>query len=126
MIKPLHLLPTLLIACLLLSANVATDFDKVLAAFEAGDYETALREWKPLAEQGRPDAQLNLGIMYDNGYGVIQDHVYAHMWFNIASANGLEKARENRDLVANKLTPNQMADAQKLARECVKKDYRNC
>ena len=79
----------------------------------------------PLAEQGNALAQLNLGMMYDKGYGVIQDHVYAHMWFNIASANGLENARKNRDIVAKQLTPNQMADAQKLARECVKKNYTN-
>ena len=116
----------LFVSCLLLSANVAADFDNGLAAAQAGDFETALREFKPLAEEGRPDAQLYLGTMYNSGYGVIQDHVYAHMWFNIASANGLEKARENRDLVAKKLTPNQMAVAQKLARECVKKDYKNC
>ena len=92
--------PALFVSCLLLSVNVVADFDKGLAAYDTGDYGRAFREWKPLAEQGQPDAQLNLGAMYDSGYGVIQDHVYAYMWFNIASANGLETARENRDLVA--------------------------
>ena len=71
-------------------------------------------------------AQSNLGRMYGNGEGVLQDNVYAHMWFNIASSNGSETARENRDIAAKRMTPNQLAEAQSLARECVKKDYKNC
>ena len=59
----------------------------------------------PLAEQGNALAQLKLGMMYDKGHGVNQDHVYAHIWFNIGSANGLENARSNRDIVAKQLTP---------------------
>jgi TPR repeat protein len=64
--------------------------------------------------------------MYDNGEGVPQDNVYAHMWFNIASSNGSESARANRDIAAKRMTPNQLAEGQSLARECVKKDYKNC
>ena len=58
--------------------------------------------------------------MYGNGNGVLQDNVYAHMWFNIASSNGGEKARDNRDTAAKRMTPDQLAEAQSLARECVK------
>ena len=50
----------LLASCLLLSANVTADFDKDLAAWKAGDYDTSLREWKSLAEQGDAVAQNNL------------------------------------------------------------------
>jgi len=51
-----------------------------LAAAQAGDFATALKEWKPLAEAGDVDAQYNLGIMYDNGYGVPQDYAEAVKW----------------------------------------------
>jgi TPR repeat protein len=49
-----------------------------VAAHERGDYATALRLWRPLAEQGKANAQYNLGVMYDKGQGVTQDYVQAH------------------------------------------------
>lgn len=55
--KPHRLLPTLLIAWLFFSANAAADFNDGVAAYNAGDYENAFREWKPLAEQGYALAQ---------------------------------------------------------------------
>ena len=60
-------LPALFVSCLLLSAKVGADFYKGLTAYEAGDYGTAFRDWKPLAEQGDAIAQYNLGVMYDSG-----------------------------------------------------------
>ena len=84
-------------------------------------------KWYPkAAEQGNASAQGNLGRMYGSGNGVLQDNVYAHMWFNIASSNGNEMARSNRDIVAERMTPDQLAEAQRLASEGVKKDYKNC
>jgi len=64
--------------------------------------------------------------MYRNGEGVIQDNVYAHMWFNIAAASGDENGARNRDAIASQMTPAQIAEAQTLARECVAKNYRGC
>ena len=90
------------------------------------DYKEAVKWYTKAAEQGNARAQGNLGFMYGNGNGVLQDNVYAHMWFNIANSNGNEDARDNRDLAAERMTPGQLAEAQRLARECVKKDYRNC
>jgi TPR repeat protein len=56
--------------------------------------------------------------MYANGHGVPQDYVLAHMWFNLAAATGMvETAAADRDMVAAKMTPAQIAEAQKLARE---------
>ena len=62
-------------ALLLGSAGVSesADFQKGLTAAQSGDFATALREWKPLAEQGDSAAQRNLGLMYDNGQGVPQN-----------------------------------------------------
>ena len=71
--------------------------------------------------------QTSLGSMYGTGDGVVQDYVRAHMWFNIAATSGDSKyASKNRDIVAKRMTPAQIADAQKLARECVRKKYKGC
>ncbi len=50
------------------------DFQAGFAAHNRGDYATALREFRPLAEQGDVDAQFNLGLMYSKGQGVPQDY----------------------------------------------------
>jgi hypothetical protein len=51
---------------------LSADFQKGAAAFDSGDYTTALREWTPLAEQGNADAQSHLGLMYAEGQGLSQ------------------------------------------------------
>ena len=71
-------------------------------------------------------AQYNLGVMYANGQGVLQDNVYAHMWFNIAASSGDEVASKNRDIVAKKMNSTDISAAQKLARECIRKNYKGC
>ncbi len=60
--------------------------------------------------------------MYRNGEGVPQDYVQAHMWYNLAASKfppgeRRDKAVENRYIVAKKMTPAQISEAQKLARE---------
>jgi TPR repeat protein len=77
----------------------------------------AMRWWRRAAEQGLAEAQTNLGNMYNNGEGVPQDSVLAHMWLNLAAAQGQEEAKTNRDIVAKRMTPAQLAEAQRLARE---------
>ena len=86
-------------------------------AAQRGDYAAALREWRPLAEQGHAQAQYNLGVMYANGQGVAQDKVQAHMWLNLADRQGFESAAIIRDKVAGMMTFKQFAEAHKLARE---------
>ena len=98
------------------------DFNAGVAAYKQGDYATALREWHPLAKQGNAQAQSNLGIMYYNGQGVTQDYAQAHMWYNLAASSfppgeDHDEAVKNRDIVAEKMTPAQISEAQKLARE---------
>lgn len=92
-------------------------FEDGVVAFERGDYATALRLWRSLAEEGNAVAQFNLGLMYAYGRGVPQDYVLAHMWFNLAAAQGDQNAVKNRDTAAAKMTPAQIAEAQRLARE---------
>ena len=90
------------------------------------DDKEAVRLWILAAEQGDSDAQTNLGAMYAFGKGVIKDYVYAHMWGNIASMNGNDKGASVRGHVAEKMTSSQIEEAQRLARECVKKNYKGC
>ncbi|MEC4687440.1 MAG: SEL1-like repeat protein, partial [Nitrospirota bacterium] len=66
---------------------------------------------------GNAKAQFNLGGMYLGGRGVPQDYVQAHMWVNLAAAQGLEAARNNRDRASKQMPPAQLAEAQRLARE---------
>ena len=193
--KNLTLASLLIFSC---TTAWTADFDKGLAAYKAGDFATALAEWKPLAEQGdgkaqwilglmyadglgvieddkeavkwfrlaaeqgealaqynlglmygggdgviedyreavkwfrlaaeqgHAVAQYRLGLMFASGQGVIQDNVSAHMWWNIAGANGHEKARSNKDILVKDMTPQDTSKAQDLARECVKKNYKDC
>ena len=74
----------------LFSATVvwSQDFKKGLEAADRGDFATALREWTPLAEQGDAVAQYNLGLMYANGEGVLQDYAMALKWYTLAAEQG--------------------------------------
>jgi len=100
------------------SSSVAlTDFEDGKAAYQRGDYATALKEFRPLAEQGDTKAQLLLGLMYFEGRVVAQDFVRANMWFNIGMANGDENARMGRDMVEKHMTATDISRAKKLARE---------
>jgi len=73
--------------------------------------------YRKAAEQGNTAAQLNLGVMYQNGWGVAQNYVTAHMWFTLAAAVGDGDAARNRDISAAKMTSEQIAEARRLARE---------
>ena len=68
----------------------------------------------------------NLGVMYAFGRAVIQDNVYAHMWWNIASSKNDTASGLFRDQLASIMTASQLEKAQGLARECVKKNYKGC
>jgi uncharacterized protein len=81
------------------------------------DYATALSWLRKAAEQSYADAQFFLGMTYVAGVVVPQDYVIAHMWFDLAEASGRQDAAKIRDTIAARMTPAQIAEAQKLARE---------
>jgi TPR repeat protein len=83
----------------------------------AQDDVEAAKWYRLAANQGHAQAQFNRGVAYDNGRGVVQDEVLAHLWFNLSVAQGNQEAAKNRDIVARRMTPAQLAQAQKLARE---------
>jgi TPR repeat protein len=82
------------------------------------DYAEAVKWYRLAADQGFVIAQYSLGSLYADGRGVPQDYVQAHMWFYLAAAQGtFEGAVAARDNIVSKMTPAQIAEAQKLARE---------
>jgi uncharacterized protein len=81
------------------------------------DYAQAAKWLRSASEQGYAKAQSSLGTMYLEGQGVSQDYVLAHMWFNLAAAQGEALTAISRDNVAMKMTPSQIQEAQRLARE---------
>ena len=82
--------------------------------------------YRMAAEQGDARAQNNLGAMYYDGRGLLQDYVSSYVWGNIASANGNEKSNEALKNLILLMTPEQIAEAQRLSRECFNSNYRNC
>jgi TPR repeat protein len=81
------------------------------------DYLTALFWLRRAADHGIAMAQGKLGVMYQEGWGPTQDYVEAHKWYNLAATYGDKPAADLRDALANQMTPAQIAEAQKLARE---------
>ena len=73
----------------------AADFQKGYTAYQSGDYTAAIKEWKPLAEQGDANTQYNLGVMYANGQGVAQDDAHAVYWYRKAVEQGDASAQNN-------------------------------
>jgi len=80
------------------------------------NYKEAVRLYRLSAEQGDALAQYNLGFMYFNGRGVPQDYVLAHMWWNISGSSGYKDAVKNRNIVEKKMSPQQIEEAQEMAR----------
>ena len=138
------------------------DYQKGLDAAQNGNYTAALKEWRPLAEQGHSESQFVLGLLYRNGKGVEKDFSTAIKWYLLAAENGHAKAQaklgymyvngegvnkdyvraymwgrlseinENREgselkrIMTIELTAAKIEEAERLVRECMKKDYKGC
>ena len=86
-------------------ADVSTifgDYVEGLLAYGSGDYNTALENWRPLAEQGHALAQFHLAVMYDNGEGVFPDKKEAVRLYRLAAKQGNAKAQHNLGLMYRK------------------------
>ena len=75
------------------------------------------RDVRNAADQGFAQAQYNLGGMYARGFGVPADDVLAYMWVNLAAAQGILNSRQSRDLFAERMTREEIAEAQRMSRE---------
>ncbi len=83
----------------------------------AQDYAEAVRWYWLAADQGDAVAQNHLGFMYNNGRGVARDTALAQMWFYVAAVKGNAAKVKNTKIIAGKMTPAQIADGRRLARE---------
>ena len=118
---------TILFVILLIHTGCAgPNFSRGKNAYSRGDYANALKNFKPLAEQGDVKAQVNLGSMYMLGLGVTKDYSRADMWFNIAASQGNESAVQIRDTIEKAMASADVSKAHDLARECIAKNYKGC
>ena len=81
------------------------------------DYAEAVKWYRRAAAQGSASGQWLLASMYEVGSGVPQDYVQAYMWCNLSAAQGFQLAKYRRAELEKVMTPAQIAEAQKLARE---------
>ena len=80
------------------------------------DYD-ALTQFETAARKGQIEALYNLGLAYSTGQGVGVDFVAAHKWFNLAAMKGVDEARSWRAQISREMSPVQIAEAQRQARE---------
>ena len=90
---PLQFPIALVLSLVCLVVPAWADYQAGMDANNRGDYATALREWRPLAEQGDARAQFDLGLLYENGDGVPRDYAKAHQWYEKSAAQGGAKAQ---------------------------------
>jgi TPR repeat protein len=83
----------LLMAALVLAGPALAGFDEGRAAYKAGDYATALAEWRPAAEGGHARAQYAFGNLYNEGKGVAHDAAVAAEWWQKAAARNHAQAQ---------------------------------
>ena len=83
------------------------------------DDAEAVRWYRLAAEQGHDGGQSNLGTMYGSGEGVPEDIVLAYMWFNLAAGRGYELAQADKARIEQRMTREQIAEAQRLSREWI-------
>ncbi|MEQ9642778.1 MAG: hypothetical protein RIM84_22330 [Alphaproteobacteria bacterium] len=76
-----------------------------------------LNQYQRAAENGQPTAQYHLGLLYSTGRGVPLDYISAHKWLNLAASKGDEEARRLRAELAHDMSPQEIAEAQRQARE---------
>lgn len=99
-------------------------FHYAFKSLASGSYGLAYKGFLELSEKNSSISQYFLGEMCFRGLGVLQDFALAHMWFNIAASQGHKKARAYLDKLTKKMSADQIAEAQKLAREWVAQNYK--
>ncbi len=105
-------------AVLALSCPTAAraDYGAGQAAWKAGRYAGAMKEWRRAARKGDGRAMAALGRAFAKGLGVPQDFIEAHKWLNLAAARGDAKALAERDALEKRMTVEEQAEARKLLR----------
>ena len=95
--------------------SAGAEYEAGQRAWDAGQRDEAIAEWRAGADAGEAKSMLALGRLYLQGLGVPQNYIRAHMWFNLAASQGEAAAMTERDALAAKLAPEALAEAQNLA-----------
>jgi TPR repeat protein len=91
--RPVAAASFFLFLVLFLVTSSYADFKAGMAAYERGDFLTALQQWRPLADAGMVEAQYNLGLLNYEGRGTPEDPAEAHAWFLKAAEQGFARAQ---------------------------------
>ena len=89
------------------------------------DKSESLKWYRKAAEQGYGTAQFNLGTYFFKGDGVPKDYVQAHVWWNLAAAQDYDNAREKLAILEKDMTPDQKAEAMKVASQLFQRAAKN-
>ncbi len=100
---------------MLVPCVVSADYSSGQQAYDAGQVQEALRAWQESAQAGEAQSQYQLGKLYEEGVGTIQNFVLAHLFYNLAASQGHRDAREARQALAGTMSKEQLAEAQQLA-----------
>lgn len=106
-----------LMLCLLCAGLAHADFTTGMDAYMARDYQAAFEAFMPAALEGDDMSQYGLGLLYYKGQGVEQDLPRALAWYRLAAAQGHDHARKQADALTAKLTPEELAEADRLEGE---------
>ena len=90
------------------------------------NYTEALKWTRLAAQQGNVDGQFTLALMYADGLGVPTNDSRAYAWWSMAAAQGDELASKNTRIIIEKMTRQQIAEAQAYAARCFENDYKGC
>lgn len=114
------------------SSAFADPLQDAKEAYGRQDYDTAVRLFRSLAEDGVADAQALLGFMYHDGEGVPRDYLLSHMWFNLAMSLYPADSQDFRDtaeamhLTEASMTPAEIKTASEMAYRCQARHYHDC
>ncbi|MDI1266740.1 MAG: hypothetical protein PS018_26105 [bacterium] len=115
-----------MVTTLLSGGAMAGPWEDGMVAYNRGDYLPAMRLIRPLAEQGNPKAQNQIGVMYRKGEGVLSSPSRAFMWFSLAARRGDARAKAGLRDVSKAMTPVEISQGQQMAQACETSNYRSC
>ncbi len=113
-------LQSILVFLACLPALAGADFKAGQAAYQAGNYPQAAELWLAAAKAGNADAMYELGKLYGEGLGVLQNFTQSHAFFNLAASKGHRQALQARAVVEDQMTAEERAGARKLASRYLK------
>ena len=88
--------------------------------------EAAMGWYRKAAAQGYASAQFTLGRLFEKGLGVSSNKEMAYMWYKLGAENGSTLGTKRREKIEEEMTSEQVAKAEELAQECMKKNYKGC